>query len=280
MESMPEPPTSAEASAALTEAEASRARLVERIATPSWFFTSMGAAITTQIATSAVGLGDGDPWVLAIGLAIFVAVATAQLVRFRRLNGVWLGGFASRVVLGTGSGASASYAVALGFAIWAAYEEAWWLVAFCSIAGGAAYALSGRRWMRGYRAEPAVHGRGESVAWLTALSVAAVAGLVLAGDQPLMADLDANVVAPARLKLLTMLTAVSEAEFWTVRDTLQVSDSVLSKHVAALETVDYVKRRKGVHRGRRTTWLSLTPRGREALSAHVAALRALISGID
>ena len=93
-----------------------------------------------------------------------------------------------------------------------------------------------------------------------------------------MADLDPNVVAPARLKLMTALTAVSQAEFWTVRDTLQVSDSVLSKHVAALEGVDYVKRRKGVHRGRRTTWISLTPRGREALSAHVAALRELIDG--
>ena len=95
-----------------------------------------------------------------------------------------------------------------------------------------------------------------------------------------MADLDANVVAPARLKLLTTLTAVSEAEFSTIRDTLQVSDSVLSKHIAALENVGYVKRRKGVHRGRRTTWVSLTPRGREALRAHVAALRALISGVD
>ena len=59
-----------------------------------------------------------------------------------------------------------------------------------------------------------------------------------------------------------------------------LSDSVLSKHVAALEKVGCVKRRKGVHRGRRTTWISLTPRGRRALSAHVAALRALISGVD
>jgi DNA-binding MarR family transcriptional regulator len=95
-----------------------------------------------------------------------------------------------------------------------------------------------------------------------------------------MAELDPHVVAPARLKLLTALTAVSEAEFSTVRDSLDVSDSVLSKHLAALESVDYVKRRKGIHRGRRTTWISLTPRGRKALSAHVAALRALISGID
>jgi len=36
----------------------------------------------------------------------------------------------------------------------------------------------------------------------------------------------------------------------------------------------------GVHHGRRTTWISLTSRGRRALSAHVAGLRALIDGID
>jgi DNA-binding MarR family transcriptional regulator len=94
-----------------------------------------------------------------------------------------------------------------------------------------------------------------------------------------MADLDENLVAPARLKVLTTLTAVSQAEFRTVADALQVSDSVLSKHLAALEDVGYVKRRKGVHRGRRTTWISLTPRGRDALGEHVAALRALISGV-
>jgi DNA-binding MarR family transcriptional regulator len=95
-----------------------------------------------------------------------------------------------------------------------------------------------------------------------------------------MVDLDAHIVPPARLKLLTSLTAVSEAEFGTVRDALAVSDSVLSKHLAALEEVDYVKRRKGVHRHRRTTWIALTPHGRRALSAHVAALRALIDGVE
>ena len=90
------------------------------------------------------------------------------------------------------------------------------------------------------------------------------------------AELDEHVVAPARLKLLVALTAVTEAEFSTVRDSLEVSDSVLSKHLSALESVNYVKRRKGVHRGRRTTWISLTPRGRKALEIHIAALRALI----
>lgn len=94
-----------------------------------------------------------------------------------------------------------------------------------------------------------------------------------------MAELDAQLVAPARLKLTTALTAVSEAEFATLREHLGVSDSVLSKHVAALEGAGYVKRRKGVHRGRRTTWVALTPGGRKALSAHVAVLRELIDGV-
>ena len=77
-----------------------------------------------------------------------------------------------------------------------------------------------------------------------------------------------------------MLTAVSEVEFATLRDGLDVSDSVLSKHVAALSVIGYVRSRKGVHRGRRTTWISLTPLGRRSLLEHVAALREIIAAIE
>jgi len=179
MESTPERPTAADASAALADAEASRAGLARGIATPAWLFTSMSVAIAAQIATTAVAFGEGAPWLVVAGLVVFAVVAAVQLARFRRRNGVWLGGFASRVVLGTGTAASLSYAVALGAAIWAAYGSRWPLVALCSVAGGAAYALAGRRWMRAYRAAPDVHGPGESVAWLVLLVIVAVAGLVL-----------------------------------------------------------------------------------------------------
>jgi len=57
--------------------------------------------------------------------------------------------------------------------------ERWWLVALWSAAGGAGYALGGRRWLRTYRAEPAAHGRGESAAWLALVALAAVGGAVL-----------------------------------------------------------------------------------------------------
>src|SRR3954454_20826131 len=186
MESKPHRPTPEEASAALVDAEATRATLADRIATPSWFFVSLGVAIAAQIAAVAVGLGDkqaldagelGTPWLPAPGLPLFAAVAGVELARFRRLNGVWLGGFASRVVLGTATAASVSYPVALGAAIWAAYGERWWLVALWSLVGGAAYALSGRRWMQTYRGDPAAHARGESLAWLALAVIAGLGGL-------------------------------------------------------------------------------------------------------
>lgn len=86
--------------------------------------------------------------------------------------------------------------------------------------------------------------------------------------------------APARLKLMTMLTAVSEIEFATLRDRLEVADSVLSKHVSALAEAGFVKSRKGSHAGRRTTWIATTAKGRSALGSHVRALREIIAGVD
>jgi DNA-binding MarR family transcriptional regulator len=95
-----------------------------------------------------------------------------------------------------------------------------------------------------------------------------------------MVGLDPLIHAPARLQLLTTLTAVSEAEFSTVREILDVSDSVLSKHISALVTAGYLRSRKGVHQGRRTTWIGLTDSGRAALRDHVDALRRMIDAVN
>lgn len=179
MESSRDRPSPADGASALREAEASRAALADSINMPPGFSLSLGAAIAVQIATTAIGLGDDRPWLLAGGLALFAVVAAVQLVWFRAANGVWLGGFASRVVLGTGMTASLSYTAALGVALWAAYESSWWIVAVCALAGGAAYALSGVRWMRAYRTQPALHARGESAATLSLLTLVALAGLAL-----------------------------------------------------------------------------------------------------
>ncbi|NUU18606.1 ArsR family transcriptional regulator [Cellulomonas humilata] len=95
-----------------------------------------------------------------------------------------------------------------------------------------------------------------------------------------MVGLDPLIHAPARLQLVTTLSGVSEAEFATLRTALDVSDSVLSKHVSALVDAGYLHSRKGVHGGRRTTWVGLTDDGRRALRDHVAAVRRLIDMVD
>ena len=69
-----------------------------------------------------------------------------------------------------------------------------------------------------------------------------------------MAGLDPLIHAPTRLQLVATLSGVSEAEFVTLRDALDVSDSVLSKHVSALVEAGYLHSRKGVRAGGRTTW--------------------------
>jgi len=95
-----------------------------------------------------------------------------------------------------------------------------------------------------------------------------------------MSELDSLIHAPIRLRVVTTLSAVSEAEFATLRAALEVSDSVLSKHISALVDAGYVRSRKGIREGRRTTWIGLTTAGRKALREHVAALRRLIDAVD
>jgi DNA-binding MarR family transcriptional regulator len=90
--------------------------------------------------------------------------------------------------------------------------------------------------------------------------------------------LDDLVHQPVRFSLLATLAAAEEAEFAFVRDAIEVSDSVLSKHAATLESAGYVAVRKG-HVGKRPrTWFRLTDEGRAAFDAHVAVLRAIAAG--
>lgn len=180
MESMEPSPEGA--AAMLAAAEQSRTRIAADIRLPRGYEPAMGGAIAVQIASAAVGLTTDAAWgapVTMLGLGIFVLVAAIQLARFRRVNGVWLGGFASKVVLGTAAIASVAYAVALFGALAAASRELWWLVGLLAIAGAAGYVAGGRRWMARYREDPAAHGSGETVLWLLAMTAFIVSGFVL-----------------------------------------------------------------------------------------------------
>ena len=91
------------------------------------------------------------------------------------------------------------------------------------------------------------------------------------------AGLDPVIHAPARLQLSALLAGVDEMEFATARETLDVSDSVLSKHLAQMQEAGYVRLRKAALAGRQRTWLSLTAAGRAALDRHLRGLEAIVS---
>lgn len=86
---------------------------------------------------------------------------------------------------------------------------------------------------------------------------------------------DPVINAPNRLRICALLTPLDEAEFQVLREELDVSDSVLSKHLSQLIDSGYIELRKGAKNGRRHTWARLTPSGRKAFAAHVAALQEL-----
>ncbi|MEU2994815.1 winged helix-turn-helix domain-containing protein [Streptomyces griseoincarnatus] len=90
--------------------------------------------------------------------------------------------------------------------------------------------------------------------------------------------LDSVIHAPVRFSIAAALASVDEADFRTLRDAIEITDSALSKQIALLEEAGYVKVRKGFVGKRARTWLSLSPKGRTALTRHVAALQEIASG--
>lgn len=82
--------------------------------------------------------------------------------------------------------------------------------------------------------------------------------------------------APQRLRICAALLPVQEVEFSALRDGIGVADSVLSKHLRALEEAGYVRLAKPTGRGRVKTWVSITVPGRTAVLGHMDALRAML----
>ncbi|MEH0545657.1 transcriptional regulator [Streptomyces sp. B21-105] len=91
---------------------------------------------------------------------------------------------------------------------------------------------------------------------------------------------DATVHAPIRLRVCALLDAAGEAEFGLVQKQLDLSASVLSKHVTVLMDAGYVEQRKAVRDTRQRVWLRLTQQGHDAYQGHLAALRAIVGPSD
>ena len=91
-------------------------------------------------------------------------------------------------------------------------------------------------------------------------------------------ELDDLLAHPVRFSITALLAAASKVEFSFVRDHVEVTDSMLSKQVSALEQAGYIKVDKGFVGKRARTWLSLTREGRRVFERHLAALREIAEG--
>ncbi|HEX7097845.1 MAG TPA: transcriptional regulator [Acidimicrobiia bacterium] len=92
--------------------------------------------------------------------------------------------------------------------------------------------------------------------------------------------LDELIHTPVRLSVMAALAAADALDFRHLRDFLEVSDSLLSKHIAVLEEAGYVRVEKGFEGKRPRTWLSLTDIGRKAYDDYIAALRSITQGAE
>lgn len=92
--------------------------------------------------------------------------------------------------------------------------------------------------------------------------------------------LDDLIHSPVRFSAMAALRSADAVHFGLLRDTLEVSDSLLSKHLAALESAGYISVTKGYSGRRPRSWYSLTPEGREAFDRHIATLREIVDASD
>jgi DNA-binding MarR family transcriptional regulator len=93
------------------------------------------------------------------------------------------------------------------------------------------------------------------------------------------AELDPIIHAALRLQICAILAQAEVVDFAAVREMLDVSESVLSKHVKVLDEAGYVAIRKAAVDHRLRTSLVLTAAGRRAFQAHARALRTLVGNL-
>ncbi len=89
-------------------------------------------------------------------------------------------------------------------------------------------------------------------------------------------DIDPVIHAPKRLEICAFLAVVPDTEFGVLRDALEVSDSVVSKHLRVLSEAGYVTLWRQNVLGRSKTWVALTPAGKTAYRRYVQELGKLL----
>jgi DNA-binding MarR family transcriptional regulator len=99
-------------------------------------------------------------------------------------------------------------------------------------------------------------------------------------DLQALATLDRVIHEPARLMIMTVLYAVSEADFLYLQRELGLTQGNLSSHLAKLEQASYVLITKTFKGKYPLTICSLTPKGREAFDGYVRKMQFVASSAN
>jgi len=91
--------------------------------------------------------------------------------------------------------------------------------------------------------------------------------------------LSAIIHQPVRFSIVASLAPAESLDFSTIRNAVQVSDSVLSKQITILEEAGLVDVKKGYVGKRPRTWVKLTPKGRKAWHSHLDTLREIADSV-
>ena len=94
------------------------------------------------------------------------------------------------------------------------------------------------------------------------------------------AQFNETIHGAVRLRVCAMLHRLGTTEFRLLRDSLEVSDPTLSKHLRILEAAGYVDIIKGIIDSRPRTRVQLTESGRWAFRGHLAFLRTIMGSVD
>lgn len=93
-------------------------------------------------------------------------------------------------------------------------------------------------------------------------------------------ELDRLIHEPARLRLVTLLFVVDEADFAYLADRTGMTAGNISSHMAKLEGGGYVEIDKSFAGRRPRTVYRLTTRGRAAVETYRQEIGALLAGMD
>jgi DNA-binding MarR family transcriptional regulator len=92
--------------------------------------------------------------------------------------------------------------------------------------------------------------------------------------------LDDDVHQRVRLGVLAILSGVAKADFSYLKETLEVTDGNLGRHLQVLEEAGLVIIKKTTDGGRTRTWINITRKGRAALKRELQALNDLIAQLE